>query len=196
MVDSLHPASEACDNGNRLISLHPNAFCTRQQRHIRHPPFRRKRAFHLILVRIHSPSHAFMSSGVPALVLRRREPLAHSEYGGTLSHHHLRQVAKNRGMNCRSRRSNGTCHESLLRTVLFQLNSSSASVGTVYGALHCAIALVFSCAVIHLVGLPAIEKYLIGKYFSHFGTNHAFCEMKKNAFSRRELVVGCRFIAS
>lgn len=78
----------------------------------------------------------------------------------------------------KSRRSNGTCHESLLRTVLFQLNSSSASVGTVYGALH----------FIHLVGLPAIEKYLPIKYFSHFGPNHAFCKMKKNAFIRRELV--------
>lgn len=54
----------------------------------------------------------------------------------------------------------------------------------------------FSCAVIHLVGLPAIEKYLPIKYFSHFGPNHAFCEMKKNAFIRRELVVGCRFVAS
>lgn len=190
MVDSLHAASEAYDDGSRLVSIRANAFRSRQQQHVRHSPLRRQRAFHSLVVHVDSPSNTFLFVGVATLVLRRGEPLACSEHGGALSRHRLRQVVQNRGMNRRSKRSNGSCHESLLRTVLFQLNSSSASVGTVYGALHCSVVVFVSFTVIHIVGLSAMEKYLPFKYFSHFGPNHAFCEMKKNPFIRRELVVG------
>ena len=42
-------------------------------------------------------------------------------------------------MNSRSKREGRTIHDNILRTVQSQLNSGSASVGAVYGALHCNI---------------------------------------------------------
>ena len=77
----------------------------------------------------------------------------------------------------------------IIKTILSQLNSGDCSEGTVFGALrrmHISFAFIL---VLHLIDVPVIEKYLLSKYFQHFGNNHSFCNMKENPVIRRELIV-------